>query len=522
MACKSMPQYCLKRSSRPHGPLYWLPQAAGTARQCPSAMASARKKSSSLPYFDSKLAMTSSSDSSSRLWLWISQVGKKVRRSCPARAWASAAIVTSSLLPEDVMKSSETSTLFCAAQACTCLRITSLPCGTQWSQKPTESFPAAPAVRICTNGNVLAAANCNARRRDIFRDMLMPFPPHFGPSSGANVFAPSLRATGPDGNHTPQGHARGAWYRVSAGVEGVKNPLIDPLCDAWDQAEVIVRSGRPVTLPDGDGLVGGRDGVKPHACPVSEPRLRALQHAIAQPMFDIGERGELLRCFGRAKAKPPDGADLFAARTAFHPAVLDVGVQAVQRGEIAKPRPYVFERLADHRSGMGLCRAGSGPALGQRGGSCLCRQKACERCKPLGIDVFGNNRRIFAGIFRRFLEAALPLHEGVVGCGERDERDGGKVILHRKERRFESIAQPIACVIKLEQSLAGGSAVLKDEIADASDGVCRPAVFDLAAFQGRMPGWQAVEVPHGGPDVFYRGFDDAACVGCGHGLDILR
>ena len=45
-----------------------------------------------------------------------------------------------------------TSTLFFAAQSATCLRIASVPPGTQWSQRLILSLPAAPAVRMCTNG----------------------------------------------------------------------------------------------------------------------------------------------------------------------------------------------------------------------------------------------------------------------------------------------------------------------------------------------------------------------------------
>jgi len=68
--------------------------------------------------------------------------------SWPVFDCASAAPVISSLLPLPVMKSAVTSTLFLSAQAFTCFCMISLPAGTQWSQKPTASLPAAPAVRI--------------------------------------------------------------------------------------------------------------------------------------------------------------------------------------------------------------------------------------------------------------------------------------------------------------------------------------------------------------------------------------
>src|SRR4051794_20874679 len=94
--------------------------------------------------------------------------------SCPALAWASAAAVSMSLLPLPVMKSACTSTLFFSAQALTCFCITSFPPGTQWSQKPMLTFPAAPAVRMCTNGKaVAAAASLSAPRRDTVLDRVI-------------------------------------------------------------------------------------------------------------------------------------------------------------------------------------------------------------------------------------------------------------------------------------------------------------------------------------------------------------
>ena len=83
-------------------------------------------------------------------------------------ACASAAWVIWILKPFDVMKSIVTSTLFLSAQALTCLFIVSFAVGTQWSQKPTVSLPAAPAVRICTSGSA-AAATPIARRCDASR-----------------------------------------------------------------------------------------------------------------------------------------------------------------------------------------------------------------------------------------------------------------------------------------------------------------------------------------------------------------
>ena len=54
----------------------------------------------------------------------------------------------------------------------------SLPAGTQWSQKPTDSLPAARPVRMCTSGNAaVTAPSLIASRRDI----RLPQMSFFGP-----------------------------------------------------------------------------------------------------------------------------------------------------------------------------------------------------------------------------------------------------------------------------------------------------------------------------------------------------
>src|SRR3974390_215144 len=81
------------------------------------------------------------------------------------------------LPPLEVMKSTVTSTLFCSAQASTCFFIAAFAGGTQWSQNPTTSLPAAPAVRICTNGRAVAAAAVfNAVRRGSTRVFMVLSP----------------------------------------------------------------------------------------------------------------------------------------------------------------------------------------------------------------------------------------------------------------------------------------------------------------------------------------------------------
>ena len=63
--------------------------------------------------------------------------------SWPDRACASAAAVRISLLPCDVMKSIERSTFSFSAHALATASAPALAPGTQWSQKPIDSLPAA-------------------------------------------------------------------------------------------------------------------------------------------------------------------------------------------------------------------------------------------------------------------------------------------------------------------------------------------------------------------------------------------
>ena len=67
-------------------------------------------------------------------------------------ACASAAIVMLILPPTLAMKSTLTATLFFSAQSSISFFMATSPVGTQWSQRPRLSLPAAPAVRMCTRG----------------------------------------------------------------------------------------------------------------------------------------------------------------------------------------------------------------------------------------------------------------------------------------------------------------------------------------------------------------------------------
>src|SRR5262245_44953155 len=92
--------------------------------------------------------------------------------SWPALACASAAMVIRVLLSADGMESIWSSTFFFSAHPHNRDLVALLAPGTQWSQKPIDSLPAALAVR--TNGAASSVADAAAdvatnRRREILR-----------------------------------------------------------------------------------------------------------------------------------------------------------------------------------------------------------------------------------------------------------------------------------------------------------------------------------------------------------------
>src|ERR1700730_9345846 len=124
---------------------------------------------------------------------WLGCQVESARMSWPDRACASAAAVISRLLPCEGMKAIWTSTFSFAAPSLASGLVGSLAPGTQWSQNPIDTLPAACAER--TNGAATTAAdaaddvatkrrrgsdvvfiacppvlNCETNRRDIFDD----------------------------------------------------------------------------------------------------------------------------------------------------------------------------------------------------------------------------------------------------------------------------------------------------------------------------------------------------------------
>src|SRR6266478_6812099 len=152
-----------------------LPYPVGTAIQWPSDFP---KYSAALvgPPFCAMIALTTSS-TGSRFSAWpVAYQLVNCRTSWPDFACASAAMVNRSLSPFEVMKSTVMSTFSFAAHSRHSCSRGAVAFGTQWSQKPQESLPAAKAP--CTNGAATAveanAAVFNTERRVSVEAMIVP------------------------------------------------------------------------------------------------------------------------------------------------------------------------------------------------------------------------------------------------------------------------------------------------------------------------------------------------------------
>src|SRR5580698_1168645 len=93
--------------------------------------------------------------------------------SCPLLDCDSDAPVSSSLLAWVVMKSIWTSTFSLAPHSLISASVVSLALGTQWSQKPTDSLPAAYAPRTNGAATPSAAPPTTRPRRDSLLDRSM-------------------------------------------------------------------------------------------------------------------------------------------------------------------------------------------------------------------------------------------------------------------------------------------------------------------------------------------------------------
>src|SRR5271163_3069623 len=161
-----MPALSRNTLMRPQGAFIWAPELVGTAIQWPLVFA--KYSHAWLVGPNSSVSRFITSSIGSRLSTLFSTVQMgKANASWPVLACASAERVSKFLKPTEVMKSACTSTFILSDQAATCFFIASLPAGTQWSQNPIETLPAAPAVRTWTSGSAATAApNFSALRRE--------------------------------------------------------------------------------------------------------------------------------------------------------------------------------------------------------------------------------------------------------------------------------------------------------------------------------------------------------------------
>src|SRR5271170_7954609 len=139
-----MPALSRNTLMRPQGAFIWAPELVGTAIQWPLVFA--KYSHAWLVGPNSSVSRFITSSIGSRLSTLFSTVQMgKANASWPVLACASAERVSKFLKPTEVMK----------------------PAGTQWSQNPIETLPAAPAVRTWTSGSAAAATpNFSALRRE--------------------------------------------------------------------------------------------------------------------------------------------------------------------------------------------------------------------------------------------------------------------------------------------------------------------------------------------------------------------
>ena len=181
-----MPAVSFSTLMRPQGPLICVPELVGTASQWPFDLPRYSTTLLAWPYCAVSRPITSSIGSSWSAWFCTSQVGKRqdVVAGLGLRLGGGGQQELVAVGGDEVGLHLDL-VLVGPGLRPACF-ITSLPAGTQWSQKPIDSLPAAPAVRICTSGSAAAAApSLSALRRVTFPlRILDPFPNTAGSSSG--------------------------------------------------------------------------------------------------------------------------------------------------------------------------------------------------------------------------------------------------------------------------------------------------------------------------------------------------
>src|SRR5882757_479519 len=145
-------------------------------------------------------------------------------------------------------------------------------------------------------------------------------------------------------------------FPVSCGLahlpaDGVETRLVDLFADHRDQPGFLAGAGREAAFPMPEGAVAIGDRQQPDMGDVIEQRNRRVQQAIAETLFEVGQRQQLLAQLAAVgELEAADAADLVGRITTLDGAGGDGGVPAVVAVEIAQYAPDPVGRRIDDRA----------------------------------------------------------------------------------------------------------------------------------------------------------------------------
>ena len=145
-------------------------------------------------------------------------------------------------------------------------------------------------------------------------------------------------------------------------------------------------------------------------------------------------------------------------------------------------------------------------------------QMAPDRVEPGLINLFANH----LGDSRRFSgprgEARLPMPEGPVTIGDRQQANMRDIVEHRNRRIEQAIAEALFEIGQRQQLLAQLGAVLQYEPPHAADAVSGLGALDSAGRDRGMPAVMAIEIAQHVPDRAGRRIEDRALDDVRHGI----
>ena len=101
-------------------------------------------------------------------------------------------------------------------------------------------------------------------------------------------------------------------------AHGIEARLIDLFAHHRDEPLFLARAGRETAFPMPERAVAVGDGQQADVRDIVEERDRRIQQAIAEALFEIGERQQLLAQFTAVRQlETPDAADLVGGLAAF-------------------------------------------------------------------------------------------------------------------------------------------------------------------------------------------------------------